>query len=171
MTSGTSTGTGTGQHTRMLTAMFDSREDANEAIARLKKLGIPESSCRLVEGASRSQSAVTAAQKDSSYDQGGRVSDPGESKGFWDSLADLFMPEEDRYTYAEGLRRGGYLLSVNVTDAQYEQALDILDDEGTINIDERTQMWRKEGWSDKDYQSYSHGTSAGRSAATAGERL
>ena len=79
------------------------------------------------------------------------------------------MPDEDRYTYAEGLRRGGYLLSVNVTDAQYAKALDILDDEGTIDIDERTQMWRKEGWSDKDYQSYSHGTSGGRSAATAGQ--
>src|SRR5215212_12188993 len=167
MTSGTSTGTGTGQHTRMLTAMFDSREDAEEAVARLKKLGIPESSCRLVEGASRSQSAVTAAQKGSSYDQGGRVSDPGESKGFWDSLADLFMPEEDRYTYAEGLRRGGYLLSVNVTDAQYEQALDILDDEGTINIDERADTWRKEGWSETGYQGLTgYGQSTGSATPT-----
>jgi uncharacterized protein (TIGR02271 family) len=65
-------------------------------------------------------------------------------------MADLFMPDEDRYTYAEGLRRGGYLLSVNVTDTQYDQALDILDDEGTINIDEREQSWRKEGWSSWD---------------------
>ena len=83
-----------------------------------------------------------------------------ESKGFWDSLADLFMPEEDRYTYAEGLRRGGYLLSVNVTDAQYEDALDILDDEGTINIDERAETWRKEGWSglDKSTTESSQGT-------------
>src|SRR5215212_3919357 len=171
MTSGASTGIGTGQHTRMLTAMFDSREDANEAIERLVELGIPRNNCRLVEGETTTSRSSSTSPAGSSYEQGGRVSAPYESKGFWDSLADLFMPDEDRYTYAEGLSRGGYLLSINVTDAQYDKALDILDDEGTIDIDERTQMWRKEGWSDKDYQSYSHGTSAGRSAATAGERL
>jgi uncharacterized protein (TIGR02271 family) len=137
-----------GQHTRVLTAMFDSREDANEAIERLVKLGIPRNNCRLVEGETTSQSSSTSS--DSSYAQGGRASAPGETKGFWDSLADLFMPDEDRYTYAEGLRRGGYLLTVNVTDAQYDDALDILDDEGTINIDEREQTWRKEGWSGWD---------------------
>src|SRR5215213_1978835 len=139
MTSGTPTGMGS-QQTRMLTAMFDSREDANEAIERLVELGIPRTNCRLVEGESTSQSSSTSTAS-------------GESKGFWDSLSDLFMPEEDRYTYAEGLRRGGYLLSVNVTDAQYEKALDILDDEGTINIDERADTWRKEGWSERGYQS------------------
>ena len=35
-----------------------------------------------------------------------------EDEGFWASLSDLFMPDEDRYTYAEGMRRGGYLLTV-----------------------------------------------------------
>jgi uncharacterized protein (TIGR02271 family) len=169
MTRGTSAGTGMSQHTRMLTAMYDSRTDAEEAIERLIAIGIPRTNCRLVEGASTSQSSSTPAASRSPSDQGGRVRDPYESKGFWDSLADLFMPDEDRYTYAEGLRRGGYLLSVNVTDAQYEKALDILDDEGTIDIDERTEMWRKEGWSDKNYESYSHGTSAGRGTATAGQ--
>ncbi len=50
MTSGTPIGTG--QHTRMLTAMFDDREDANEAIERLVELGIPRTNCRLMEGGS-----------------------------------------------------------------------------------------------------------------------
>ena len=157
MTSGTPTGTG--QQTRMLTAMFDDREDANEAIERLVELGIPRTNCRLVEGGSTSQSSSTTTAG-SSYNQSGRTTAPQESKGFWDSLADMFMPEEDRYTYAEGLRRGGYLLSVNVTDAQYEDALDILDDEGTINIDERAETWRKEGWTglDKSTTDSSQGT-------------
>jgi uncharacterized protein (TIGR02271 family) len=146
----------------MLTAMYDNRGAAEEAIERLVKLGIPRTDCRLVEGSSTSQSSTASA---SSYDQGGRVGDPYESKGFWDSLADLFMPDEDRYTYAEGLRRGGYLLSLQVSDAQYEQALDILDDEGTINIDERAQAWRSEGWSESGYQSlpgYQRGIGSGQ---------
>jgi uncharacterized protein (TIGR02271 family) len=48
--------------------------------------------------------------------------------------------------YAEGLNRGGYLVSLHVSDAEYERALDILDDEGTIDIDERAASWRSEGW-------------------------
>jgi uncharacterized protein (TIGR02271 family) len=35
---------------------------------------------------------------------------------------------------------------VEATDAQYERVLDILDDEGTIDIDERANSWREEGW-------------------------
>ena len=157
--SGTSAGIGTGQHTRMLTAMFDNREDAEEAIEALIEIGIPRTNCRLVEGETTTSRSSSATKVGSSYDQGGRVGAPYESKGFWDSLADLFMPDEDRYTYAEGLSRGGYLLSVNVTDAQYDEALDILDDEGTINIDERAETWRKEGWSwDKSAAQSSQGT-------------
>jgi hypothetical protein len=51
-------------------------------------------------------------------------------RGFWDTLGDWLLPDEDRGTYAEGLSRGGYLLSVEATDAQYERVLDILDDGG-----------------------------------------
>src|ERR671912_471377 len=67
--------------------------------------------------------------------------------GFWESLKDLFMPDEDRATYAEGLRRGGYVVTVRTDAAHYEKAIDILDDEGTIDIDQRSETWRKEGWS------------------------
>ena len=60
-------------------------------------------------------------------------------------MGDWFLPDEDRGTYAEGLRRGGYLISVEATDEQYERVIDILDDEGTIDIDERAELlagWR-----------------------------
>ena len=69
-----------------------------------------------------------------------------EPRGFWDSLGDWLLPDDDRSTYAEGLRRGGYLLSVDASDSQYEAVIDILDDEGTIDLDERAESWRSEGW-------------------------
>ena len=37
-----------------------------------------------------------------------------EGQGFWASLANLFMRDEDRHTYAEGLKRGSYMLSALV---------------------------------------------------------
>jgi uncharacterized protein (TIGR02271 family) len=113
---------------RLLTAFFDRREDADRAVERLVASGIPRSDITMVAGSERGQAA------------------PVEGTGLWESLKDFFLPEEDRHTYAEGLRRGGYLVSVRASEAQSERALDILDDEGTINIDERAQAWRSEGW-------------------------
>ena len=41
------------------------------------------------------------------------------------------------FTYAEGLRHGGYIVTVQTDSAHYETAIDIMDDEGTVNLDER----------------------------------
>jgi uncharacterized protein (TIGR02271 family) len=130
---------------RMITAFFDSRTDAEEAIARLEAEGVARGRARLVPGHERSTGSGTAAVGEA-------------TKGFWEALGDLFLPDDDRSTYAEGLNRGGYLVSVNVSDAEYERALDILDDEGTIDIDERAASWRSEGWT---------GVSAGSAASGA----
>ncbi len=123
-----------------LTAFFDRRADAQTAMDRLRANGVPESSIRLTEGAGESTTTTTT------------TSSSGENKGFFESLGDFFFPEEDRYAYAEGLSRGGYLLTVSGLSAdQQETALDILDDEGAVDIDEREQSWRSEGWT--GYQS------------------
>ena len=135
MTSGTNTNPSAG---RMITAFFESRTDAEEAVSRLHAAGISRDSVRLVPGDERDTGTAMNSDTQSLGDA---------SVGFWDSLRDLFLPEEDRHTYAEGLRRGGYLLSVTATDAEHERVLDILDDEGTIDIDERAAAWRAEGWS------------------------
>jgi uncharacterized protein (TIGR02271 family) len=133
MSSGTTTGS---TSRRLVTALFDSRTDAEEAISRLHAAGIPRDGIRLTpSGQDTGTSGGTNTQ-----------SFPEASNGLWESLRDLFLPDEDRHTYAEGLRRGGYLVSVQASDADYERVIDILDDEGTIDIDERSSSWRSEGW-------------------------
>jgi uncharacterized protein (TIGR02271 family) len=118
---------------RTVSAMFDSQGDAQRAVDRLVDAGIPSGSVRLVPG----------------YENDAPVTDRNEQhKGFFASLADLFMPDEDRYTYAEGLSRGGYMVVASDLDsAYYDRAVDILDDEGSVDLDEREQSWRSEGWS------------------------
>ncbi|UVF20698.1 YsnF/AvaK domain-containing protein [Microvirga terrae] len=133
MNSGAITGSST---QKLVTAFFDSRSDAEQAISRLHAAGIARDSIRLTPG---DEDAGTSRGTDTQ-------SFPEASVGLWDSLRDLFLPDEDRHTYAEGLRRGGYLISVNAADADYERVIDILDDEGTIDIDERADSWRSEGW-------------------------
>ncbi len=118
-------------HSGTVTAFFDTLDAANKAVDSLVAAGIPRA--------------------DVSTTSGEGTGGPENEKGFWESLKELFLPEEDRYTYAEGLRRGGALVSVRANDADYERALEILDAEGAVNLDEREANWRSEGW--EGYQS------------------
>ncbi|MFN7023021.1 MAG: DUF2382 domain-containing protein [Pseudorhizobium sp.] len=139
-----------------ITAFFDSRSEADRAVERLAGAGIPRTSVRIVADGN----AATVA-----------TASPEEDKGFWASLADLFMPDEDRSVYAEGLRRGGFLVTVSgLASNQYDTALDILDDEGSIDIDERSRSWESEGWSraasHESYATSAHGKASGSGASS-----
>lgn len=141
--------------TRAVTAMFDSRSDAEDAIEALVEAGFSREDVRLVPGYEKDSDVSGSGSSTSGYTGSGSAtssrSDTSsrgheEGRGFWESLSDFFFPEEDRYSYAEGLRRGGYLVTVNTTEANHDQAVDILDDEGTIDLDEREDQWRSQGW-------------------------
>lgn len=115
-----------------ISAFFDSRSDADHAVERLVDAGIPRSSIQLVVGASGDSASTTET----------------ETTGFWAALENFFFPSEDRNTYAEGLRRGGYLVTLTgYPFDMHDIALDILDDEGSIDLDERATAWESEGWS------------------------
>lgn len=118
---------------RTVTALFDTREEAIKAIEELVRAGIPRSAVRMTP-----ESAPPVVQRSSDTRQ--------EDKGFWASLADLFMPDEDRYTYTEALNRGSILVSVSVAGNLADRAEDILEQRGTVNVSEREASWRKEGW-------------------------
>jgi hypothetical protein len=122
----------------MVTAIFDRSSDAEEAVSRLEAAGIPRDSICLVSGNERDTHRDAMGSPDTIS-----LGDAGVS--FWDTLRDLFRPDVDRHTTAEGLRRGGYLVSVSATDAEYERVRDILDDKGTIDIDERAESWHAKG--------------------------
>lgn len=124
--------TNTTVHSRVINAFFDTQAAATKAVDDLIAAGIPNQHITQTGG----QSTATSTAAVDTY----------EDKGFWESLKDLFIPEEDRYTYAEGLRRGGYLVSVRTEEANYDRVLDILDNEGSVDLDERETQWRAEGW-------------------------
>src|SRR4051812_32173909 len=132
---------------RILTAMYDTRSAAEVARDRLVALGIPSDGIT-IRGTGAGTTATTAPTAD-------------EDKGFLASLADLFAPEEDRYTYAEGLRRGGYLLSARVPDGMQDRASDVLERSGAVDVDERAESWRQGGWT-----GYQAGTAAGGMSST-----
>ncbi|MGO7334477.1 hypothetical protein [Rhizobium leguminosarum] len=115
-----------------LAAFFDNRSEAESAVSRLEDAGVPVARIRLMPGYEADGKNAGATSEDRS--------------GFFDALADFLFPDEDRAVFAEGLRRGGFLVQVNdIDDALYETVHDILDDGGSIDMDERADLWSLEG--------------------------
>ncbi|MGO4573021.1 hypothetical protein [Microvirga sp. 2TAF3] len=66
--------------------------------------------------------------------------------GLAGALIDAGVSEEEAHVYTEGVRRGGALVTVKVGEADMGRTIDILDDEGRVDIEERQNAWRSEGW-------------------------
>ena len=126
-----------------ITALFDNRSDAEAAKDRLKTARIDADHIHLHDKSS-------TGFNDKSYST-------HQDRGFWDSIKNAFVPDEDRHTYEEGVRRGGTLLTADVDDDCVDEAVRILEEANTVDIDDRSGQWRQSGW---DYA----GASSGRSA-------
>ena len=70
--------------------------------------------------------------------------------GIIGALANLGVPEDEAHYYAEGVRRGGTLIPVHArSDAMADCASSVMRQHGAVDIDERSQQWRSQGWTGK----------------------
>jgi hypothetical protein len=129
----TTTGSRSGR--KVVTALFRNRSSAEAAAAALEDAGVPKGAVRFMPGYERDTT-------DDGTVAGDFTVDPLERNGFWASLGDLFLPDDDRDLYAHGMSRGGFLLSVDVDASNHDRVVDILDREGTIDTDELEDNWR-----------------------------
>ena len=132
-----------------ITAMFPTRAEADRAAEALR------TDLKLAPG------AVSVLSDEASGSTGVTTTDAGvqsgsyEDRGFWSSLKNLFVPDEDRYAYAEGLSRGNFLVSASVDATIATHAMDILEQHGAVDLDAQERTWKESGW-----QSHAGGTYA-----------
>ena len=74
----------------------------------------------------------------------------GVTGGLLGALVDMGVPEENAHYYAEGVRRGGTLVTLRTTDDRTNQAVEILNRHEPVDINDRINIWRSEGWSGFD---------------------
>jgi uncharacterized protein (TIGR02271 family) len=126
---------------RTVTALYDSRSEAESAKQRLSQT-VDTDSVRILDHES------------------GSSSNSSEGSGGW--LSKLFMADDDRQTYHEGMRRGGFMLCAEVdSDEDADRIISILEETSPVDLDERSQSWRNEGWQTKDRSTQYAGSSAG----------
>ncbi|MBL6459382.1 Hsp70 family protein, partial [Belnapia sp. T6] len=117
--------------TLTLSALFDSHAKAALAVqALVSEAGVNRSSVRVEAGSSTNGSAAS--------DQ--------ETRDLFASLRGLFIPDQDKHTYLEGMRRGGTLVVAQVEKAQLDRAMDVLAKHGAVDLDEHEATWRRQGW-------------------------
>jgi uncharacterized protein (TIGR02271 family) len=132
--------------------MFDSRSQAEAARERLTQSRIDADDVRIVDQSSSAPSGGSS----------------GEGEGLWSAIKSAFMPPEDSHTYEEGMRRGGYLLCARVDEDCADEAIRILDESESVDLNAREESWRSEGWS--PYQATGGAAGFGQSERSEGEQ-
>jgi len=74
----------------------------------------------------------------------------GVAGGLLGAMADLGIPEEPASYYAEGVRRGGSLVTVRTPDEMANRAVDILNSHHPVDLNQRVSEWRSSGWAGFD---------------------
>jgi hypothetical protein len=70
--------------------------------------------------------------------------------GLVGALTHAGVPESDAHVYAEGVRRGGTLVTAKVDEPLVSTAKTILTDERTVNLADRRKSYEAQGWSTFD---------------------
>jgi uncharacterized protein (TIGR02271 family) len=118
--------------TRTITALFDQRADAEAAKNRLEAANVETGHISIHD---KTSSGFHATGKSTTQDP-----------GVWSSIKNAFVPDEDRHTYEEGVRRGGFLLTADVNDDNIDAAVRVLEESDSIDVDDRAQQWKSSGW-------------------------
>lgn len=134
----------------VLVGMFDTQSAASAARDKLIGSGF---SANAVSMTPAGESSVSSSSSTSASTAAGEPEHDGAIVGFFKNL---FGSDDDKHdadrarhtsTYSEAFKRGSFGLSVNVIDDdESDKAEQILNDCGAVDIDEKAESWRKDGW-------------------------
>jgi uncharacterized protein (TIGR02271 family) len=122
---------------KQIVGFMDNYQEAMNLVTDLTKNGFKRENINIIESGGRSV----------------RDDEREEEGGFLQSLRSIFGMEESekvRGYYAEGVRRGGSVVSVLTHEEDGDLAADIMSRHGAADIEERAEEWKKSGWSGYD---------------------
>lgn len=120
--------------------VYDSYSQAQSAMNELLASGLPRSNIRLDPS---SESAATTGERTTQHEHG--------IGHFFRSLFGMDEKSEHHHVYAEAVRRGSCVLTVNAdSDDQRDAAMNIMNRYSPVDIEERSMQWRSQGWTGYD---------------------
>jgi uncharacterized protein (TIGR02271 family) len=120
-----------------LVGIFDSVADAQQARRLLLQEGLDESMVRLTSSDQPSMQGAARTTED--------------HRGFFARLFGLDEPDEHVGDYAEAVRRGSTVVSVELDDeSQAGRVRSLLENSGAIDVDRRVEQWKAAGYTGYD---------------------
>lgn len=117
--------------TKTIVGVFDDANAANNAIRDLTAAGIP-----------REQVGITSNEQAADKPAGW-------SERIYNFFESMFSDESDKQqasTYSEAWRRGQYLVVAELDASQVDEAVAILNRYGTVDLNQRSEYWKKTGF-------------------------
>lgn len=139
---------------RRIIAVFDSQVEAQNARDALLGLGIRDEEIGILD-----QSTGASVTQETRGPQG----------GFWAQLKEMFVPDEDRATIDESIRRGAFVLSAEVSEQRADEAIARMERAGAVDLDQRAIEWRESGWSETSESAQFSPTDTGTTDTSASE--
>lgn len=116
---------------RTITALYDTHDAAESAKQRLTAMSISDIDIH-DEGSATGMASTGGSMKS----EGGMVA----------GLKNLFGSHDDSHAYAEGLRRGHFLLTAKVDESRTDAVIEALESTGAIDLDTAQAGWKQSGW-------------------------
>jgi uncharacterized protein (TIGR02271 family) len=133
-------GAGTSTSVKSVVGVYDDYSDAQGAMQALLSAGFNRDDVQL---SPESEPSTAATDTTTSRESG--------IGGFFRSLFGTDEHKAHHDVYAESVRRGSYVLSVDTdSDEQADRASDVMQRFNAVDIDERSSHWKKQGWSGYD---------------------
>ena len=153
--------------------VFDSEDQARQARQNLLDKGFDDDCVQLTRSGNlegEGSSSIDAGMRSADRDGDGDVSIGERIRNFFSEL--FGDDDDDVHHYTEAVRRGGTVVRVEASsDEQVDRARDALLACGAVDIDERAEQWRSEGWTSDRQRETSLVDAEGSDAAMAGSAL
>jgi len=132
---------------KTVTGLFDDYSDASAAVSALEARGVPSSDISIVSNnADERHNRESNAAEGAGAGAGIGAAVGGAAGGLIGALTDSGVPEDHAHVYAEGVRRGGTLVTAKVDDSLYSEAEAILRNSNLVDPDQRRAAYAEGGW-------------------------
>ena len=115
---------------RTVVGLFETSNEGRRAVSDLEKSGFDRATITMID----------------SRDQEARKAEAAEESDFTTIFQNQQIPGPEAEYFSEGIRRGGTMVAVKAGDLETRRAVDILEKDGALDIDERVTAWKASGW-------------------------
>ncbi len=127
-----------------LVGIYDDLAQAQKAVRQLSQAGIKQGNISIAGNDGGKGYTSYGGANSTDYTTGSSIGD--DISNFFDSIFGTDINEDERGIYAEAVRRGSVVVTVNTDDRMTDRAAEILNQHSAIDVDRRTAQYRSSGY-------------------------